>query len=96
MEYAVSFVSFEYLLSKAVRFQFCICCFKSCEANAWYVMLIPLMHPTILGKRNLCDSIGFGTWLCIKDLSLKGSKLSEMNVSFNMQQALCLLIVLLI
>lgn len=52
--------------------------------------------PTILGTCNLCDSISFGALLCMKDPLLKGSELSELTVSINMQQALCLLIVLLI
>lgn len=34
--------------------------------------------------------------LCMKDPLLKGSELSELTVSINMQQALCLLIFLLI
>lgn len=59
-------------------------------------MLAPVMHPTIWGTCNLSDSISFGVLLCIKDPLLKGSMLSELAVSINMQQALCLLIVLLI
>lgn len=59
-------------------------------------MLTPVMHPTVLGTCNLCDSVSFGALLCMKDPLLKGSELSELTVSINMQQALCLLIVLLI
>lgn len=59
-------------------------------------MLTPVMHPTILGTCNLYGSVSFGVLLCIKDPLLKGSKPSELTVSINMQQALCLLIVLLI
>lgn len=58
-------------------------------------MLAPVMHPTIWGMCNVSDSISFGVLLCIKDLLLKGSTLSELTVSINMQQALCLLIVLI-
>ena len=57
-------------------------------------MLTPVIHPTILGTCNLCDSMSFGALLCIKDPLLKGSKLSELTVAINMQQVLCLLIVL--